>query len=296
MTSRIPLHCCRRANPVIPSTGSKRLGAARRICCRTLRLLPQVYRIGDTQTFILITVGVDRTVGFDQITAFVIIYRSERGYLTMRNRRNVFPTIISSPSFSGCRVPGDSLFPRLINVPLVDPRSSRKYLPSLNVIRAWRREIFASGSSESRSTSGKTPPSASHRPISDSAALKRNCLPTDLPRSIISFARDLSAEPTDDERLTAVALLLDATSGWGIWDGDREPFCPSCSARSKPAPGGSVTAFGRELGPKFGLKAAPHSSQYWAPSRFSVLHLSHVIIGFGTLRLAPNPLNSQFVR
>ena len=156
-------------------------------------------------------------------------------------------------------------------------------------MRAWRREIFASGSSESRSTSGKTPPSASHRPICVSAALSRNCLPTDLPRSIISFARALSALPTEDERLRPAAALPDATSGWGIWDGDREPFCPSASARNKPASGGSATEFCRELGPKFGLKGAPHSSQYWAPSRFSVLHLSHVIIVFGSLRLAPNP-------
>src|SRR5215467_6126725 len=55
-------------------------------------------------------------------------------------------------------------------------------------MRAWRLETLASGSSESKSTSGKTPPSASHRPMFDSWLLKANFLPADTPRSITSVA------------------------------------------------------------------------------------------------------------
>jgi hypothetical protein len=48
-------------------------------------------------------------------------------YFTMWKRRNVFPTMISSPSQSAWRCPGGNRLPRLMNVPFVDPRSSRKY-------------------------------------------------------------------------------------------------------------------------------------------------------------------------
>lgn len=57
-------------------------------------------------------------------------------YLTMWKRRNVFPTMISSPSHSAWRCPGGKRFPRLTNVPFVDPKSSRKYWPLRKVIRA----------------------------------------------------------------------------------------------------------------------------------------------------------------
>src|SRR6185295_5827244 len=128
-------------------------------------------------------------------------------------------------------------------------------------MRACRRDTLASGSSESRSTSGKIPPSASHLPIWDSTALSMNCLPTDFPRSITNFAWALSLEPIDDERFAAA---LPASSGCGTCECERDPFCPSGSALNKLPVGGEECTFGR--------KGAPHSSQYCEPSRFSVLH------------------------
>src|SRR5688572_23943237 len=141
------------------------------------------------------------------------------------------------------------------------------------VIRACRRDTFASGSSESKSTSGKIPPSASQRPIWDSSALSVNCLPTDFPRSITSLACALAEDCPEEERLTP-AFALPATSGCGTAARDREPFCPSGSALKRFAPEG----WSPELDRGLGRSGAPHSSQYWAPSRFSVLHLSHVIM------------------
>src|ERR1044072_2321672 len=52
------------------------------------------------------------------------------------------------------------------------------------MMRGWRREIFASGSSSSRSTSGKMPLSASHRPMLVSIPVIENSRPTRPPRSI----------------------------------------------------------------------------------------------------------------
>jgi len=157
------------------------------------------------------------------------------------------------------------------------------------VIRACRRDTFASGSSESKSTSGKIPPSASQRPIWDSAEFNRNCLPTDLPRSITSLAWGFPVDPEADERFNAGPDFEPAISGWGTFAGDFEPFCPSGSALISRGPPGSGAALDRELGPELGLRGAPHSSQYCPPSRFAALHLSHVIMVFGSLRATPNP-------
>src|SRR6266404_5307576 len=57
-------------------------------------------------------------------------------YLVTRKRKNVLPTIISSPSFNGWRSPEAKRWPRFTNVPFVDPRSSIKYFPSRSEIRA----------------------------------------------------------------------------------------------------------------------------------------------------------------
>jgi len=183
----------------------------------------------------------------------------------MWKRRNVFPTMISSPSHKAWRCPGGNLLPRLMNVPFVDPRSSRKYWPLLRVIRAWRRDTFASGSSVSRSTSGKMPPSASQRPICASTSLNINCFPVERPFSITRRACGL-AVVRKAEKLSPAETRPAANSGcvpgWGAW----LPLPPFA--------GLWCMVFGRP----FGLRGAPHSSQYCDPSRFSVLHLSQVII------------------
>src|SRR6266511_42556 len=140
------------------------------------------------------------------------------------------------------------------------------------MIRACRRDTFASGSSESRSTSGKMPPSASQRPICDSASLNMNCFPTDRPRSMTCKAWGLVLEPSDEEMFSAAPALLAVNSGWTTLEGACEPFCPSELPLKPPKSG--------PLERRFGLKGAPQSSQYCDPSKFSVLHLSQVIIWF----------------
>ena len=105
-------------------------------------------------------------------------------------RKNVFPTIISSPSLSGCGLPGIRRRPRLIKVPFVEPRSSIINRSSRRMIRACRRETFASASCASKSISGKTPLSASQRPIYDSSPDIANSAPEESPRSTTSVARD----------------------------------------------------------------------------------------------------------
>src|SRR5918994_1659873 len=110
-------------------------------------------------------------------------------------------------------------------------------------------------------------------------------LPTDLPRSMISFACAFWFALTE-ERFTFAAALPEASSGCGTAEGVCEPFCPSPFIRIIFPP----ATRGRE----FGLSGAPHSSQYWAPSRFSVLHRSHVIMFFGGFAARTlSALNSQ---
>jgi len=60
-----------------------------------------------------------------------------------------------------------------------------------------------------------------------------------------------------------------ASSGCALGDDACDPFWPGC------CPYTVFLEFGRPL---LGRKGAPHSSQYCDPSRFSVLHLSQVII------------------
>jgi dipeptidyl aminopeptidase/acylaminoacyl peptidase len=64
-------------------------------------------------------------------------YQTENDfYLTSRNRKKVFPTMISSPSCNGWRSPGLRRRPRFTKVPLVEPRSSIRYSPSRKDMRA----------------------------------------------------------------------------------------------------------------------------------------------------------------
>lgn len=61
---------------------------------------------------------------------------------------------------------------------------------------------------------------------------------------------------------------LPASSGCALGDGACDPFWPVCCP--------NIVFL--ELGRPLGRNGAPHSSQYCEPSRFSVLHLSQVII------------------
>src|SRR6266699_5545190 len=134
-------------------------------------------------------------------------------------------------------------------------------------MRAWRRETFASGSSESRSTSGKIPPSASQRPICDSASLNMNFFPVERPRSITRQACGWTTDFGGTETLNTGEGWLVTNSGFRL---------PETALRPLPSMPGLPP--GLECG--LGFKGAPHSSQYCEPSRFSVLHLSHEIIEF----------------
>src|SRR5947209_11127483 len=69
-------------------------------------------------------------------------------------------------------------------------------------MRAWRRETLASGSSVSRSTSGKMPPSASQRPMCDSSSHIGNSLPTERPRWMTSLACGTAEEPWRGDELS----------------------------------------------------------------------------------------------
>lgn len=136
-------------------------------------------------------------------------------------------------------------------------------------MRACRRETFASGSSESKSTSGNTPPSASQRPISDPFCPSGNCLPADLPRSMIKVA---------DCGVTATAPV-DCSESIG---GTSEPAGRATVKGMSLFPRPSLPLaceFARSAGRPASQSAAPHSSQYRDPSRFCVPHLSQVIIG-----------------
>src|SRR5215813_4450107 len=132
-------------------------------------------------------------------------------------------------------------------------------------MRACRRETFASGSSESKSTSGNTPPSASQRPMFDSAPLRGNFLPADIPRSMTRLACVAGGDSKDATDLCSpercVPLCTRLAAGLGEF-----PF--------EPLPGveGNFPDF-----PAI-QSAAPQTSQKREPSRFSVLHRSQTII------------------
>src|ERR1700730_13605072 len=117
------------------------------------------------------------------------------------------------------------------------------------------------------------PPSASQRPNCDSTSLSINFRPAERPRSITSHACGLASESNGDETLNDGADWLVASSeGWGLLDTALRPLfsgAPPRADRSERA---------------LGFSGAPHSSQYCEPSRFSVLHLSHVIISSGGWR------------
>src|SRR5688572_7472587 len=112
------------------------------------------------------------------------------------------------------------------------------------------------------------PPSASHRPIWASTSLSMNCLPLDRPRSMTNLACGLAPVRSDEKLNPAETRPVPAANSGCPGDGACDPFPPFCSPR---------TVF-LELGRPLGRKGAPHSSQYCDPSRFSVLHLSQVII------------------
>lgn len=135
-------------------------------------------------------------------------------------------------------------------------------------MRACRRETFASGSSESKSTSGNTPPSASQRPISDPFCPSENCFPADFPRSIVNvaFCGATATAPVECSNAAGGAgafLGRDTVAGTSLLPFPSLPF-PVGLNRSPDRPASQ--------------SAAPHSSQYREPSRFRVPHLSQVII------------------
>src|SRR6185369_13736615 len=95
-----------------------------------------------------------------------------------------------------------------------------------------------------------------------------NCFPVERPFSMTSRACGLAAV-RKAEKLNPAETRPAANSG-APGDGAWLPLLPAAF----PDAGLRCTGLGRP----FGLKGAPHSSQYCDPSRFSVLHLSHVIM------------------
>ena len=145
-------------------------------------------------------------------------------------------------------------------------------------MRACRRDTFASGSSESRSTSGKIPPSASQRPIFASFSINRNFLPAELPRSITRVACGRRLPPASGAEVSGSEITADCgpdelakASDGSLCAKVPEPL--GC----EPLPCGPPL----ETSPSFPVShsAAPHSSQYRDPPRFSVPHLSQIVIG-----------------
>src|SRR5437016_813410 len=143
---------------------------------------------------------------------------------------------------------------------------------------ACRRDTFASGSSESRSTSGKMPPSASQRPIFASFSINRNFLPAEPPRSITRVACGRRLPPAGGAEVSCSETTADCGPDELAKASDgslraREPEPLGC----EPLPCGSPL----ETSPSFPVShsAAPHSSQYRDPPRFFVPHLSQIVIG-----------------
>src|SRR6266567_2817697 len=145
-------------------------------------------------------------------------------------------------------------------------------------MRACRRETFASGSSESRSTSGKTPPSASQRPIFASFSTNRNFLPAELPRSITRVACGRPLPPASGAEVSCSEITADCGPDdlAKASDGSLRARAPE-PLGCEPLPCGSPL----ETSASFPVShsAAPHSSQYLDPPRFSVPHLSQIVIG-----------------
>src|ERR1051325_4013245 len=83
-------------------------------------------------------------------------------------------------------------------------------------------------------------------------------------RRACGFAGDRSAE-----KFKPAETRPAANSGRGFCVGAWLPLRPSVPCAGN---------LGGGAGRPFGRKGAPHSSQYCEPSRFSVLHLSQVII------------------
>ena len=102
-----------------------------------------------------------------------------------------------------------------------------------------------------------------------------NRLPADHPRSMINQACGCTAELSEEETLNAGVGCRVANSG--CCNPPDGAFWPLGSAIAPPRTGG--------LGRTFGFKGAPHSSQYCEPSRFSVLHLSQLIMKVSVLTL-----------
>src|SRR5215470_8086323 len=97
-----------------------------------------------------------------------------------------------------------------------------------------------------------------------------NCLPAERPRSITSQACGLADGFTEAETLTTGAGFRVANCG----------CCKAPDVALLPCDSGLGAEIPEGLERALGLSGAPHSSQYCDPSRFSVLHLSHVIIRF----------------
>src|SRR5439155_24467490 len=128
-----------------------------------------------------------------------------------------------------------------------------------------------------RSTSGKMPPSASQRPIFASFSINRNFLPAELPRSITRVACGRRLPPASGAEVSGSEITADCEP-----DGLAKASDGSLRARApeplgcEPLPCGPPL----ETSPSFPVshRAAPHSSQYRDPPRFSVPHLSQIVI------------------
>src|SRR5690242_20300698 len=92
-----------------------------------------------------------------------------------------------------------------------------------------------------------------------------NCFPVERPFSMTSRACGFGVV-RNDEKLKPAETRPAANSGSVPGDGAWLPLFPG------------VGLFWYDDERPFGRNGAPHSSQYCEPSRFSVLHLSHVII------------------
>src|SRR5205823_722878 len=123
-------------------------------------------------------------------------------------------------------------------------------------------------SNASRSTSGKTPLSASHRPIIDSSPVSWNSVPGESPLSMTSVAwaaRDLPW-------LALTELRFDSRSmpTGGI------PTDVTCAARDPDISadgGGTYAGGGESLSASPGISLVPHSSQKRDVSKFSFRHV-----------------------
>src|SRR5256714_9232558 len=163
------------------------------------------------------------------------------------------------------------------------------------------------------------PPSASQRPMCDSSSLKGNSLPTERPRCMTSLACGAAPEPRRGDDSSRSRERGDPPTDVRVAEGITCDFATTgisaCSrpfsARASGASGSARCATAPPLSapppsdarrlPEEGVPGsrAPHSSQYCAPSRFSVWHLSQLIMSACVLEVCdrqcglPRPGNAS---